>query len=358
VKHGYTAAFRELRRSKGKTQPKLALEAGCHPETISLIEREKINPKPRLRSAIAAALGEPVDVVFASFPAPLAEQRRARRAELAQAYANGSSIAVAEEAECAASTVTRAVQALGGEPRPNLRTVQSGGWISTTEFKRRHPKLVFSAQALREAIDDGRVPGKKVVGTGLGRHGYIYLVHEAKLLDALADLPPCRYDGCDSLALGRFGCCSGAHARAVELQGRRLGRNRKISEAKKGKPRPDQRERLREVWADPLKRYGFQLASLEARRRNGVKPTTIRNAKNRVNGFKEPSEGARPRGNPPVDPTKRAEIIRAYCDSVDSNGAASSRTCRALARQVGVASKTTVATVIRAYLEEVSAKAL
>lgn len=68
------AALRELRRRKGLTQEKLALEAGAERAYVSLIERGKSSPSARMMFKLCEILETTPSVLLAEAERLLTEQ--------------------------------------------------------------------------------------------------------------------------------------------------------------------------------------------------------------------------------------------------------------------------------------------
>jgi hypothetical protein len=141
---------------------------------------------------------------------------------------------------------------------------------------------------LYRAIDEGIVRGEKIL---LGQGGKsLRHVDPVELEQDLAKLPLCAYCG-EKPALAPSGACCGPHARALETRGTKRPAEtcRRISAGKKGKPRPDVRERVAAMHADREIHYRWNIALVEGRARRITVPerATImrRRAKGRLGGL-------------------------------------------------------------------------
>src|SRR5215216_910046 len=142
-------------------------------------------------------------------------------------------------------------------------SVELGNRITAQEAAQRFG--LGSYARLIPAIKAGIVRGYRIE---VGRR-CIYLVDPAELAEDLANLPMCAYCG-EKPALAPSGVCSGPHARALETKGKHWRTREAIEKtaaAKRGKPRPDVRERVAAMHGDPHQRYPWHLAILEGRGR-------------------------------------------------------------------------------------------
>ena len=181
-------------------------------------------------------------------------------------------------------------------------SVELGNRITAQEAAQRFG--LGSYARLIPAIKAGIVRGYRIE---VGRR-CIYLVDPAELAEDLANLPMCAYCG-EKPALAPSGVCSGPHARALETKGKHWRTREAIEKtaaAKRGKPRPDVRERVAAMHGDPHQRYPWHLAILEGRGRKAasIPARRIRDAKNRVNGLKGHRDAV------PVSDEARREIWR------------------------------------------------
>lgn len=166
------------------------------------------------------------------------------------------------------------------------------------------------------AIDSSVVRGERIVnGKRVTR-----IVDPAELADDLASLPLCLYDGCDQRAIAPSGCCSGAHARALETLGtKRPGDTcRRIAEGKRGKPRPDVSKRMAAMHADGRAHTEWQVNTLEGRKASptsSASPASLRRAKFKLAGYKVDS-----RGRPRKYTEEQAENVRQLKDRNPSYG--------------------------------------
>ncbi len=180
-------------------------------------------------------------------------------------------------------------------------SVELDNRITAAEAAKRR-QLPNGYKTLIEAIAAGIVRGERVeVGSRC-----IHLVDPVELEEDLAKLPMCAYCGTKP-ALAPSGACSGPHARALETKGTKLSPEtcRRMSEGKKGKPRPDTRERVAAMHADREQHYRWNVALVEGRVRITAAdrvPTMKRRAKGRLYGLiaaREKATGRRPAELPP-----------------------------------------------------------
>jgi len=219
----FGTTIRELRKARGWSQKELGRRASISNSAVSKIESGQLVPTTETRESIAAALGTAVDVAFVGFPPAKSEMKREQRAELrariVELYDQGKSDkAVGAELGVAHGTVSNNRRAAGHPGRPNLVTFDRRGKVTVTEFLRKHPEVSFDHTTIREAINAGRLSGKKITAPA-GDYEFVYLVAEQTLLDELAALPECRLEGCHRLALAGSGACGGPHTRALEARG-------------------------------------------------------------------------------------------------------------------------------------------
>jgi hypothetical protein len=136
------------------------------------------------------------------------------------------------------------------------------------------------------AAQHERVRARRVEAPGLGPNGSGFMFDEDELVEDLERLPMCGYEGCDRPALGPSGGCeahghvlAGARARGVK----RPDIGPSISEAKRGKPRPDMVAALR----DPNRQFVMYVARWGHRGSEYVKRATER-LRRRLRGGRPP----------------------------------------------------------------------
>jgi transcriptional regulator with XRE-family HTH domain len=286
-------AFRQKRQAAGHSQIGLARLVGRSTAYVAHIENGRLNPSPQARAALASALGESAAGLFASFPTPLVERRAELGAKIVAEYDQGNSDAViADLFGMSPSGVTFRRRAAGRAGRPNLATFDPGpGRITAKQAADKHG---LDLRALCKAID-GRIAGGRLHEVA-GRHP-IRTVDERELDEYLAKRPPCGYEGCSKPAGIVSDACGGPHARALEEKGKRKSAEtcRRMSAGKKGKPRPDVRERVAAMHADLEKHYRWNVAVVEGRVRITA-PEKVPDMKRRAKGRLEGLLAARERG--------------------------------------------------------------
>jgi hypothetical protein len=159
---------------------------------------------------------------------------------------------------------------------------------------------------LYRAIDEGIVRGEKIV---LGQGGRsLRHVDPVELEEDLANLLLCAYCG-EKRALAPSGACCGPHARALETMGTKRPAEtcRKIAAGKKGKLRPDVRERVAAMHEDREKHYRWNVALVEGRVRIST-PLAATTMKRRAKGKLGGLLAARERGT--GAPTVEAKLGR------------------------------------------------
>jgi hypothetical protein len=241
------------------------------------------------------------ETLFAGFPIPRGVTVVERRRQELRLYAEGrSQLEIAELLGIPRSLVALDLQLSPGyTPRPSLFTFKPKlGRITATRAARTHR---LDAASLCRAIDAGVVRGERHdLGNRVCR-----TVDLDELVEDLANLPRCAYEGCDERALAPSGACTGPHARALETRGtKRPGETcRRIAEGKRGKPRPDVRERVAAMHADGRAHSEWNVRLLEGRKASptsSASPASLRRAKFKLAGYKAKSPG-RPRGYTETD---------------------------------------------------------
>lgn len=201
--------------------------------------------------AIADELGVTVPTVLRHLkcrdagPSASLERRRDRAAQL---YGQGlSAQAIGRELNVTAPTVLRYLKCGGVKSRPSdWFSGLAGGKLSLSAAAR---KKELDPQTLRKAIEAGIVRAERIEHPGLGPFGVGFLLDEKELDEDLEAAPMCEFPKCEQKALtGAAGC--GDHAGPLTNKGRTWDEEtrERMGAGKRGKPRPDQAERLRKSW--------------------------------------------------------------------------------------------------------------
>lgn len=169
----------------------------------------------------------------------------------------------------------------GYVPRSSAPVGRISAWAASQKFG-------LDPTTLGAAIDAGRVRGQAVIVSGKRT---CRTVVAAELEQDLANLPRCVFEGCDKPALAPGGGCSGPHGAARVNRGKpKSAETRgKMAAAKRGRPRPDVRERVAAMHADPETHYSWGVRLAEGRQ---LPPNSQRRWKGRLGGL----EAARTKG--------------------------------------------------------------
>jgi hypothetical protein len=222
----------------------------------------------------------------------------ARRRRVLGLYNDGlSQLAIAAELGMPRATVALDLKLSPGyTPRPTLSSFDPGARLTAAAAAR---TFGVDPASLRAAIDARVVRGRRH-RVADGR--WIRTVDPGELKHDLAHLPTCRYEGCDRRALAPSGACSGPHARALETTGkswRTWEAIEKTAAALKGRPRPDVRERVAAMHADPHAKYAWAVRLVEGRDASptgAISPNAKRRWKGRLEGLTAKNNHGRPRG--------------------------------------------------------------
>jgi transcriptional regulator with XRE-family HTH domain len=301
----------EVARRSGTSSPMVSQLEGLVGRRVSRAKAE----------AIANVLGREIDELFTTV-APPAELfgKRWRAATPASERYDGSG-AKAEQARW---------QAYLERARDSDEPIFE--WPSPLSLVRAAERFGLDRHTLANAADAKRVSGRRTRGRGPG--GVEWQFDERTLAEELETLPACRYDGCDLPALGPSGGCE-RHGHALVQQGTTLSeevRSRqiaghlamyadpergpqckdRIAAAKRGKPRPDVRERVAAMHADREQRYRWGIALAKGR---NLPP----GSKGRWHGRLEALKAGRQGGKKPVEellPGKAQEALSLLANGV------------------------------------------
>jgi transcriptional regulator with XRE-family HTH domain len=302
-------SFRALREAKGLSRRAVETHAGLSSAYLAQLESGRLrNPTADARARLADALGVPVSVAFAGFPQPRSDGVAERRRRVLGLYRDGKSHPeIAALLEMPRATVALDLKSSASYvPRPTHTTFKIGPRrITATAAAKKHG---FDHTTLTGAIDAGKVRGTRHEFGG--RQHPIWTVDPDELEHDLANLPQCGKEGCDRPALSPFGGCSGGHSRAIQTKGKSWRTREAIeksSAAKRGKPRPDVRERVAAMHADPEQRYRWGVALAEGR---DLPANSQRRWKGRLEGLKAAREKGTGRPRTELQPEVVTEVRR------------------------------------------------
>ena len=253
-----------------------------------------------------------------------------RRRRVLRLYESGlTQREIAQRLEMPGATVALDLKMSPGyAPRPTLASFElAAGKITAAEAAERHGLKLLT---LCQAIDAGIVRGERVK---LGRRT-IRTLDPLELEDDLARLPRCGFEDCEAPALAPGGGCCGPHGAALFNRGRPKSTETrgKIAAGLRGKPRPDVRERVAQMHADPVRHAGWRFKLAQGR---NLSPDDKRAWGGRLGGMlADQKHGGRPHGHAAED-VERVVDLRGKGLSI-----------RTIARLTGL-SKSTVSRIIQ-----------
>jgi hypothetical protein len=170
--------------------------------------------------------------------------------------------------------------------------IEKGDKITAAEYAKRRGIPVKVLTEPGRAIDLGLVRAE-LVPTG---KRCIRLVDVAEADEDLAKLPRCPHEGCERPVFPPSLACNGPHTRGLEERGKTKSSEirGKMAAGKRGKRRPDVRERVLALHADKKWRAEWGLSTMQgraqgartiAKTRDSIPGTTIRKWKNKKNSL-------------------------------------------------------------------------
>jgi transcriptional regulator with XRE-family HTH domain len=257
------ARFRQVREAAGFSQIGLSRALERSTAYVAHIENGRLNPSPGERAKLADLLGEAPEVLFADFRTPQEQTRAELGARIVAEYDQGAADRLIAPLVGISPSAVRTRRLLSGRAsRPNLATFKPP--VGHVTAMAAAEKYGLDLGRLCEAVDSGIIRGR--LHDVAGSHP-IRTVDEEALTDYLKTRPKCAYEGCEQRATIASEACGGPHARALETKGtkRPVAVCRKIAAGKKGKPRPDVRERVAAMHADKEQHYRWNLALVKGR---------------------------------------------------------------------------------------------